>query len=441
MTDKPRNDSATPDRGRAVKLLIALAVLNAALVPVFAFRGTTELDVYITAALRLVRGEEIYRLAGDIVPAFTYPPIFALIVTPITWLPELGEQIAWCVVQITLAAVLVAVLWCGLGPRLQSESGARHGAAVIFWTVMLLVGLRYLLSPLENQSHDLVVAVLVTGGAMLGARGRDGLGGLLLGLATALKATPLLFLPVLVLQRRWRAVGAMVAAILVASAAPDLIAPRNDGESNIVRWIEIASGAARPGSSGGAVVWGSWNHLNQNLAGTVYRLTAAPSEAFAGPDVSIVQLSNDGRRLLTIALQALVLLTVLGVTLRSNRLADPASDTYVQRRLGEAGVVACGMILLSPMSSKAHYCVLLIGVAVIAVEFGRRPRAVLGGLLALMFVSSTLTAKGLLGSDRGNLFLAFGSTMLSAVLLLAALATWLTRQRRPLAGTPHDQGL
>ncbi|MEE8117595.1 MAG: glycosyltransferase, partial [Gemmatimonadales bacterium] len=230
----------SPGRGRAVKLLIALAVLNAALVPVFAFKGTTELDVYLTAASHLVRGEEIYRVAGDIGPAFTYPPLSALIVTPLVLLPVLGERIAWCVVQITLATVLLSALWRGLSPRLQPDSGARHGAAAIFWTVMLLVGLRYLLFPLDNQSHDLVVAALIAGGALLGARGRDGLGGLLLGLAAALKATPLLFLPVLALQQRWRAVGAMLAAILVASAVPDLIAPRNDGQSNIVRWIEIA---------------------------------------------------------------------------------------------------------------------------------------------------------------------------------------------------------
>ncbi|MHC5026379.1 MAG: glycosyltransferase family 87 protein [Planctomycetota bacterium] len=428
---------ALSGRTRVARALIALVILNAALIPVFAFRGTTELDVYLLAAERLVQGDPIYRGANDIVPAFTYPPLFAFIVTPLVILSENGARVAWCIVQVTLAATLVAALWIVLRPRLHDADRSRASIDVVFWIVMTLIGLRFLLSPLENQSHDLFVATFVTAGVILGARGRDGMGGALLGVAAALKATPLLFLPMLVLQRRWRAAGAMTVSIAVSSVLPDLVMRPDAGKPNVVQWAEFASGSTQPGIDGAAHVWLPWNKLNQNLAGTIYRLTASPAGDVREPDVAIMQLGAAPRKLLTLTLQGAIFLGVLAVCWQSGRIAriEPAPDhaAFFHRRLGEAGVIACGMILLSPMSSKAHFCVLLIGVAVAATEFARRPRPALGVLLALIVASSTLTAKGIIGTERGNYFLALGTTMFSVVLLLAALIPALVRRNGPLA--------
>ena len=74
-----------------------------------------------------------------------------------------------------------------------------------------------------------MVMVCILGGVLLGGRGREFGGGLLLGLAAAMKATPLLFLPVLIWQRRWRATGAMILGLSVASVAADLVLPPEDG--------------------------------------------------------------------------------------------------------------------------------------------------------------------------------------------------------------------
>ena len=110
-----------------------------------------------------------------------------------------------------MVMAIIAMINSIVSPFIERRAKERNEAswrpALFFWFFLALLGGRYLLSPLENQSHDLMVMVCILGGVLLGGRGREFGGGLLLGLAAAMKATPLLFLPVLVWQRRWRATG------------------------------------------------------------------------------------------------------------------------------------------------------------------------------------------------------------------------------------------
>ena len=51
-------------------------------------------------------------------------------------------------------------------------------------------------------------------------------------IAAALKATPLLFAPLFVWQRRWTALATMLAVIVLLSVIPDLLYPAPDGTSD-----------------------------------------------------------------------------------------------------------------------------------------------------------------------------------------------------------------
>src|SRR5437588_310983 len=65
---------------------------------------------------------------------------------------------------------------------------------------------------LQGQANALILALTVTG-VVLVARGRDG-GALSLGLAAALKLTPILALAWVAFERRWRAFGLLLAGFL-----------------------------------------------------------------------------------------------------------------------------------------------------------------------------------------------------------------------------------
>ncbi|OYV81006.1 MAG: hypothetical protein B7Z73_18590, partial [Planctomycetia bacterium 21-64-5] len=86
----------------------------------------------------------------------------------------------------------------------------------------------------------------------------------------------------------------------------------------------------------------------------------------------------------------------------------------------EAAALFCLMLLLSPMSSKAHYVVLVLPCFLVA-------RAVVEGRLSgkvwlpPLLLLGPLTAKGVTGKPLGDLLLAWGLPTWCVLLLLAAL--------------------
>jgi len=406
-------------------------LLWAILAPIYAFRSTTELRVYVRAAGRLADGEEIYRL-DDTVSAFAYPPAFALPFVPLAGLGDTTQRLLWVGANALLGALALLMVHAIVWPYVQTAA-SRTGrppvrTAVLFWTLVGLLCGRHLLAPCENQSHDLVILVLVLGGTLGAGRGREALGGACLGVAAALKATPLLFLPVLLWQRRWAASAAMVVALVLVSVTADLAYPRRDGASNFVRWTEMARGAAVPGQSGSDTIWGAWNYLNQNLSDTVYRLTAPPPGEET-VDVSVLVLGDRARRILTTALQVLVAIAVFAaVALR--RGAATAAHELPLRRLAEAGAIVCGMLLLSPMSSKAHFCLLFLPVAAVTADFVcRRRDPWVGAMLLFVFGVGSLTTRGVIGWSLGDVALSVGSVAACTACLLVAV--WRVLWTRP----------
>ncbi|MFN6195351.1 MAG: glycosyltransferase 87 family protein, partial [Planctomycetota bacterium] len=88
--------------------------------------------------------------------------------------------------------------------------------------------------------------------------------------------------------------------------------------------------------------------------------------------------------------------------------------------LGEVGAFACGMLLLSPMSSKSHFCVWVFPVAFLAEGVLRGRRDALATALFVAAAVVGLLAKDLLGKSLGNVVLAYGNATWATVLLLLA---------------------
>ncbi|WP_189227659.1 glycosyltransferase 87 family protein [Saccharothrix coeruleofusca] len=162
--------------------------------------------VYRSGALAVLRGESLYgHLAAtpDWSPdlPFAYPPFAALLFWPLAALPT---QLVWGVFGVLTAVAL------GVVARL---TGPRSG---MWWLVPLLVALEPVWRTVGlGQVNALLMALVVVD--VLALRGSRW-SGLLIGVAAAVKLTPLVFVPhLLVTGRRsdaLRAVGAFAAACL-----------------------------------------------------------------------------------------------------------------------------------------------------------------------------------------------------------------------------------
>jgi hypothetical protein len=227
--------------------------------------------------------------------------------------------------------------------------------------------------------------------------------------------------------------------LVTATLLPDLIFPSRDGKPWALCWYENfvskVAVAAAP-EAGGA--WARWDILNQSLPGTLYRLTARPQNT-SQTDVCVVPLSDSQLRFVTFAFEAFVV-GIIGLAVWPRRIAVWTDEQRSFATLGQFGVVLCGMLLLSPMSSKHHFCTLVVPIAfcVVYVLFQHRDRVVLGGLAAV-FLFGTLGAKDLVGDGIGNLLQACGSLAFCTLACLIASSWALFRGAVTSAGQLEDE--
>lgn len=173
----------------------------------FGSRLRTDLPVYLAAARAVSAGESPF---GVLSPEqgwpYYYPPTLAVLVLPLTTPPLPVAAGLWYAVSAAAFALGAWASRAALGIRgpPTAADGVALGLAFFPTTSAL------------HRGQTGPVLLGLTGGALLGlARRRDGLAGVLLALATAIKVTPGILLPALLLGRRWRAAAAAAAGLVV----------------------------------------------------------------------------------------------------------------------------------------------------------------------------------------------------------------------------------
>ncbi|GAA3747152.1 hypothetical protein GCM10022379_15180 [Micromonospora maritima] len=179
-----------------------------------------DMKIYHGAVLWWAGGNELYDfVAPSTTLGFTYPPFAALVMLPMSWLPVDGAGFVNALASIGALAVVLAALLRPIVDRLgwplwftvavatpvalaiePSRETLGYGQVnlLLFALIMAdLVGLRWRARRgTHHETADSPLARFVYGGAWAGVG---------IGLATAVKLTPALFVLYLVLTRQWRA--------------------------------------------------------------------------------------------------------------------------------------------------------------------------------------------------------------------------------------------
>ena len=182
-----------------------------------------DLHVYHSAMRWWVDGNPLYDYAqpdpiqGSL--GFTYPPAGAFLLRPLAFLSE-GAALALYLV-LALASLAVTVWWL-IAPVARRQGWPApwaFGAALV-----LTLGLGPVWSSVDfGQINPLLWALVVLDLAVLGPRGSRffGVG---IGLATAIKLVPGIFVLYLLVSRRWRAAAVAAGTAVVVTLAAHLAA-------------------------------------------------------------------------------------------------------------------------------------------------------------------------------------------------------------------------
>jgi alpha-1,2-mannosyltransferase len=280
-----RTDEATETRRPIRAWLPAPALIALAVAPlVLHWLGNADdqrlvdLDVYRTGGEMVLAGRPVYDFATpapQLLP-FTYPPIAALLATPLAAMSWTAAQWVWTA---GIFATLMITIWYGFRAvwdrldRARPLAGARWTPPRSLWTPLafafLTVACTYLM-PIRDQVRfgqvDILLVALCL--ADCAARRPAWPRGMLIGLATAVKLTPGVFLIYLLVtgfgpgarpeQRRAFLMAAFTAALL--TLLPFTVIPADAADF----WFRALLDPERLGSNAATT--------NQSMRGMLIRL-------------------------------------------------------------------------------------------------------------------------------------------------------------------------
>lgn len=302
----------------------------------------SDLHIYYGAVQAVQSGRPLYEYAADNGGPFTYPPFAALVLGPITAFPEPGLRVLWlaltCAAVAAVAAamsgaitttrhrrpLIVAALACGVLVSAPAQSNLRFGQVSMF----------------------IVLLALLDGAGRTPARYR----GLLVGLAAAIKLTPLLFVGFFLLAGRYRDAGRAIAAFLGCALVGALVLPQD----SLTYWTAAMLQTSRIGNLASLG--------NQSVHGMLLRVGVSPDT-------------------LPIIWAALVAAICGAALLRARRLHQAGEPVRA------AVLVGCATIAASPVS-WTHHQVWTVLAAMLLIGAEGPVRRVAGAVLLLVMTVS-----------------------------------------------------
>jgi len=186
---------------------------------------------------------EWYRKALDAVAAgrpmyewLGYPPISLVVLSPLRGLPELAGEQLWTAGSLLLSVALAAGIVHLVNVRKESSDRASTNQLVQFGIAIAMIVFSY---PMNFELVTGQISLLVMALAFVDASGLlpRRYQGILVGLAGALKLTPLAFLLYYALTRQWRPLARAGAAFAIATAVGFALFPQD----SVFFWTHVDS--------------------------------------------------------------------------------------------------------------------------------------------------------------------------------------------------------
>jgi len=334
---------------------------------------------------------------------FTYPPFAALIFVPFGWLPVRAGQVIWCLLNL---AALFAV--AALSIRAARPQWSRRTACAIA-ALSLLPALRLnpadLTVALGQVNIVIVLLVLADLTCVLRLGSRQLPRGIGVGIAAAVKLTPLIFIPFLLLTRQFRAAAVASGTFGVCSLVTFAVTPH----SSWLYWSTEIFDDRRSGNL---------RYISdQNLASALQR--------FAGGPV------------------APLLVGLLTVLFACGGLALAVWAYRTSSALLAICVCAATGLIVSPVSWVHHYVWVVPLLAWLALARDRPPGGPWWalGLAVLLWAAPVWWVPDLQTGYGGPLVLLAGNSYFLAIVaflvLTAALLARRTRSRGPATDRPQ----
>ena len=299
-----------------------------------------DIGIYIGAINFLKDGGALYDFPLEGGYGFTYPPFAAIALRPLTWLSPTTTGLLWLTLCVLVAVVVVALVVLTRAWPVRRIDRA----------IVLLLALSFFLGSVQVQSDlisgqvNLVLALLVI--LDVGRWVPDRFRGALVGLAAAVKLTPMVIWGWFLVTRQWRALVTSVGTFAACVALAWIVLPRD----SLRYWTEAVFDTGRVGDTE--------LRFNSTVMGTLAR---------AGVDGS-------ARTLLWLLIGGVLVLLAFWSAERARRAGD---------HVAAAVLLGCAAVIATPIAWPHHQIWLPLAGIVLATRLHWPARAV--GLTILLF--------------------------------------------------------
>jgi uncharacterized membrane protein YbaN (DUF454 family) len=326
-----------------------------------------------------------------------YPPTFFLLMSPWIFASPAVRVAAWLLVQEAATAMVILLVYRGLGRPTRNEA--------LLAIAMVLVFLPVRENLFEGQ-FGVILTLLMVGALLAQQRGRPVLWGIGLGIGIALKLTPVLVLPYFVWRRGYRLAASAIVTAVVAVGATLAV-------GWAARWPEYYAELG-PLGRGTAFI------ANQSINGLLLR---AWRPDYSGQPIPPLPLW------LTLVWLALCAALVVAIVLMVHRLPLPSPE----RMWTEFAIVLVALPLVQPFAWLHHHAAAMVAI-IVGIRLARRRLlgawSAAGLVLAYLLVSFVAYPLHLIARPLGGVGLennlalrwATSTTVAAALLALACMA-------------------
>ncbi len=236
-------------------------------------RQYSDFRVYHTTAVRFLNGENIYEAedTAKLTP-FKYSPGFAVLISPLGWLPIHAASLVFFTVNFILFVLLFVL--SGKFLYLFYDQKLTGWKKFLLYAIPLLAVFRFGLLVLDSGQANLLMAVPALAGLYQIQKNKEWSGGALLAFSVLMKYVTFIFVPYLILRKKWKALLSMLVWAVVYCFSPALFHGFGRATKYLLDWMPFITKTS--------LDQGSWtDYKNQSVYSWVVRwlLTDSPYKA------------------------------------------------------------------------------------------------------------------------------------------------------------------
>jgi hypothetical protein len=357
---------------------------------------------------------------------YIFPPFFAIICAPFAALGWKAFVIIWFVVS--FAGILIVALLCAGIARHKTGKAA----LVVLAFLALALCARPVISDFQNGQVNSFIFLLTALSLFLFVRRQDGASGIVMAFAASIKLTALIFLPYFIFKGAYKTALGMLLGLLFTLFLLPMVCFGPARMSSLYSSFYGKMVGPFTSVSEAPEVYSAAGQSLRAAAGRYLTDTNAAHHADYEIRVNFANLPES--TVWKIVLAGCVVLTL--ITAFCAR-ANPADKSRRDLIALELGAVLLLMLMVSPMSRKAHFVVLMLPFAAalnyLQLHRGdpqrRGPYQLLFVVTAAAFVIFNLTSPDVVGKKAAVYLLALSSFFFATIALYLASCLTLLKER------------